>query len=134
MNVMRAKIATGAASVMLLLAVGVATPLTTTTASGASSGTVISTRVGAYGTMLEVGSGKFAGYTVYLITSDQPPTYGCTTKVISLFGMPIACAGPSADPKAEWPAVTTTGAPVAGPGVSQKLLGTVKRAGIGEQV
>jgi predicted lipoprotein with Yx(FWY)xxD motif len=48
--------------------------------------------------------------------------------------MPIACAGPSADPKAEWPAVTTTGAPVAGPGVSQKLLGTVKRAGIGEQV
>jgi predicted lipoprotein with Yx(FWY)xxD motif len=48
--------------------------------------------------------------------------------------MPIACAGPSNDQKAEWPAVTTTGAPIAGPGVNQKLLGTVTRAGIGEQV
>jgi predicted lipoprotein with Yx(FWY)xxD motif len=84
--------------------------------------------------MLDVGSGKYAGYTVYLITSDQPPTYGCTTKPVSLFGMRIACSGPSNDHKAEWPAVTTTGAPIAGPGVSQKLLGTVQRKGIGEQV
>jgi predicted lipoprotein with Yx(FWY)xxD motif len=48
--------------------------------------------------------------------------------------MPIACTGPSNDQKAEWPAVTTTGTPIAGPGVSQKLLGSVQRAGIGEQV
>jgi len=84
--------------------------------------------------MLDVGSGKYAGYTVYYITSDQPPTYGCTSKPINLFGMPIACTGPSNSQKAEWPAVTTKGAPIAGPGVSQKLLGTVQRAGVGEQV
>ena len=35
---------------------------------------------------------------------------------------------------AEWPAYLTTGTPVAGPGVSQKLLGTVTIAGLGTQV
>jgi predicted lipoprotein with Yx(FWY)xxD motif len=135
MKVMRVKFALSTASVVLVLAAGITAPLTTTTvASAAASGTMISTRSGAYGAMLDVGSGKYAGYTVYMITSDQPPTFGCTTKPINLFGMPIACTGPSNDQKAEWPAVTTTGSPKAGPGVSQKLLGTVKRAGIGEQV
>ena len=120
---------------LMALCVGTVAALTVVPAGGAAAaGTTIAVRTGAFGTMLEVGSGKFAGYTVYLITSDQPPTYGCTTKTIQLFGMPIACTGPSADPNAEWPAVTTTGAPVAGAGVSQKLLGTVQRAGIGEQV
>lgn len=133
MKAMRANPALIAVSLVLVLAAGIATPLTTVS-SAASSGTMISARAGQFGTMLDVGSGKYAGYTVYMITSDQPPTYGCTTKQVNLFGMPIACAGPSNDQKAEWPAVTTTGSPVAGPGVSQKLLGIVKRAGIGEQV
>jgi predicted lipoprotein with Yx(FWY)xxD motif len=135
MTFMRMRFALGATAALLLVAVSLTAPLATTSLAGAASaGTTISTRTGAFGTMLDVGSGKYAGYTIYMITSDQPPTYGCTTKTISLFGMPIACAGPSNDQKAEWPAVTTIGAPVAGPGVSQKLLGTVKRKGIGEQV
>jgi predicted lipoprotein with Yx(FWY)xxD motif len=120
---------------LMALAVGLAPMLTTgSLASAASAGTTISVRTGAYGAMLDVGSGKYAGYTVYYITSDVPPTYGCVTKPVKLFGMPLACAGKSNSKNAEWPAVTTTGTPVAGPGVSQKLLGTVTRKGIGEQV
>ena len=46
---------------------------------------------------------------------------------------PITCTGPSAS-KAEWPAITTVGKPVAGPGVNAKLLGTVRRKGVGNQV
>ena len=122
---------------MAALAAGFATALVVAPAEGATTtttGTTIGSRTGAFGTMLDVGSGQYAGYTVYLLTSDQPPTYGCTTTPVSLLGMPIACTGPSNDQTAEWPAVTTSGPPVAGPGVSQKLLGTVQRGGIGEQV
>jgi predicted lipoprotein with Yx(FWY)xxD motif len=125
----------GTVVALVSLSVGFGAALTIVPAGSATSkATTISVRTGAFGTMLDVGSGKYAGYSVYSITSDQPPTYGCTTKVINLFGMPIACAGPSNDQKAEWPAVTTVGTPIAGPGVSQKLLGTVQRAGIGAQV
>jgi len=132
---MSSKVALRGVATLMALAVGVVVAFTTVSAgSAATSGTTISARTGAFGTMLEVGSGKYAGYTVYLITSDQPPTYGCTTKPVNLFGMPLACAGPSNDHHAEWPAVTTTGSPIAGPGVHQNLLGTVHRAGIGEQV
>ena len=135
MKAKRIKFVLRAVGAPLAISVGLLATLTMAPAGSATvSGTTISTRTGAFGTMLEVGAGKYAGYTVYLITSDQPPTYGCTTKPINLFGMPIACAGPSSDHKAEWPAVTTTGTPIAGPGVSQKLLGTVQRAGIGKQV
>jgi predicted lipoprotein with Yx(FWY)xxD motif len=47
---------------------------------------------------------------------------------------PITCTGPSDDKNAEWPAITTSGQPVAGPGVSQALLSRVYRKGIGDQV
>jgi predicted lipoprotein with Yx(FWY)xxD motif len=105
---------------------------TTTTAPGTPPpATMISATTAAFGKMLVVGNGTYAGYTLYIITSDRPPTYGCTTTAVTVVGMPIACTG---GPTTEWPALTTTGPPVAGPGVSQKLLGTVQRAGIGEQV
>jgi predicted lipoprotein with Yx(FWY)xxD motif len=85
--------------------------------------------------MLVAGSGKFAGYSLYLITSDRGTNYGCTAKVFKLGpGTSLSCTGPASSQNAEWPALTTSGPPVAGPGVSQKLLGTVKRAGIGTQV
>ena len=104
-------------------------------ASAASAGTTITTNNGPFGTMLVAGSGRYAGYSLYLITSDQPPSFGCTAAVVKLGpGTSIACTGPSNDQNSEWPALTTVGAPVAGPGVSQKLLGTVKRPGIGTQV
>jgi predicted lipoprotein with Yx(FWY)xxD motif len=118
----------------IVASLGLATAIVGPVGGATGAATTIGIRTGAFGTMLDVASGKYAGYTIYYITSDQPPHYGCTTAPIKLFGMPIACAGPSNDQKAEWPAVTTTGSPVAGPGVQQKLLGTVKRAGIGEQV
>ena len=135
MKAKRLKYVWGVGAALLASTVGFSTALITVPAGSATAKpTTIGVRTGAFGTMLQVGAGKYAGYTVYMITSDQPPVYGCTTKPINLFGMPIACAGPSNDQKAEWPAVTTTGAPIAGPGGDQKLLGTVKRAGIGEQV
>jgi predicted lipoprotein with Yx(FWY)xxD motif len=135
MRSMKKRRALTGAVMLVVLSIGSASMMTIGAAAGAASkATTIGMRVGPFGAMLDVGSGKYAGYTVYYITSDQPPTYGCTTKPINLFGMPIACAGASNDKKAEWPAVTTKGAPIAGPGVSQKLLGTVTRAGIGEQV
>lgn len=85
--------------------------------------------------MLIVGSGKFAGYTLYLFTGDSPTAYSCTATIVkSLPEGPGSCTGAANDKKAEWPAVTTDGAPVAGPGVSQKLLGSVVRPGIGDQV
>jgi predicted lipoprotein with Yx(FWY)xxD motif len=85
--------------------------------------------------MLVVGSGKFAGYTLYLLTSDLATNPVCTATIVKAMpGGPGSCTGPSADPKAEWPAITTDGAPVAGAGVNQSLLGVVKKAGIGEQV
>ncbi|HUZ19184.1 MAG TPA: hypothetical protein VMU75_01250 [Acidimicrobiales bacterium] len=99
-----------------------------------AKGTVVAAATGPFGPMLVVGSGRYAGYTLYMITSDRTPTFGCTTKVVNLLGQNGSCSGPSNDKKAEWPAITTTAAPVAGTGVSQKLLGTVSRPGIGLQI
>jgi predicted lipoprotein with Yx(FWY)xxD motif len=104
-------------------------------AAAKTGGTVVTTREGPFGTMLIVGSGKYAGYTVYLFTGDGPTDYACTATIVkSLPGGPGSCTGPSSDHKAEWPALTTAGAPVAGPGASQSLLGSVERTGIGDQV
>jgi len=127
-----------AIALTLVAAATAAAPLSSAlpaSATGKSSGTVIATAPGPFGTMLVVGSGKYAGYTVYAITSDQPGDYGCTATIIKTLPQgPGSCTGPSSDQKAEWPAVTTTGAPVAGPGVRQSLLGSVVRPGVGDQV
>jgi predicted lipoprotein with Yx(FWY)xxD motif len=103
-------------------------------AAPAATGTVIAAAANSFGTSLVVGSGKYAGYTLYFITSDHGHSFGCTAKPVTTPIGKLLCTGPSGDQKAEWPAITTTGAPVAGPGVSQKLLGTVRRAGIGKQI
>ena len=125
------------AAMLALTAAVAVVPLLADTASGASAasgGITISSAPGPFGTMIVAGSGKYADYAVYYITSDQPPSYGCSAhKVMSLLG-PYLCTGKPGNQNADWPALTTNGAPVAGPGVSQKLLGTVQRAGIGSQV
>jgi predicted lipoprotein with Yx(FWY)xxD motif len=84
--------------------------------------------------MLVAGSGSSAGTAVYFITSDHGTTFGCTNTKQSVEGQPYECTGPESSSHADWPAYTTTAAPVAGPGVKQSLLGEVNRAGIGEQV
>jgi predicted lipoprotein with Yx(FWY)xxD motif len=126
----------GLATMAALGATVLLLPGTAQATSSSGSGTVISTTSSPFGEILVVGSGQYAGYTVYFITSDVAPNYGCTTTVQTLPGFPGpgSCTGPEADTSAEWPAVTTTGAPVAGAGVKQSLLGTVSRPGIGEQV
>ena len=98
-----------------------------TTATG--PGTVITATTTPFGKALVVGSGQYAGYSLYMITSDNETTFGCTATPVTLpFGLgPALCTGQSDDTNAEWPAITTTGAPIAGPGVSQGLLGTVTR-------
>jgi predicted lipoprotein with Yx(FWY)xxD motif len=118
-----------------------AAPAVASTASPAKShhpsGTEIVLAHTAFGWSLAVGSGPFKGFTLYFISSDHPPSYGCTTVPISLPGAPpgFTCTGPSNDQNAEWPAITSNnGRPVAGPGVIQALLGRVYRKHVGWQV
>jgi predicted lipoprotein with Yx(FWY)xxD motif len=110
-------------------AAGDASAASTTTPTGVE----ISTTTTPFGTALVIGSGKFAGYTLYYLTFDHGTTYGCTSTPVNTAIGSILCAGPSGDNKAEWPGLTTVGTPVAGPGVTQSLLGTVKRS-FGTQV
>jgi predicted lipoprotein with Yx(FWY)xxD motif len=99
-----------------------------------SDGIVVATGPGPFGPELVAGSGPYAGEILYLVTSDAPPAYGCTTALVALPEGAVSCTGPSNDRHAEWPALTTSGAPVAGPNVSRRLLGAVQRPGIGDQV
>jgi len=83
----------------------------------------------AYGSVLVVGgTGPLANVPLYDITSDANGMYGCTTTPEPTFEGTITCTGPESDflngvPTDEWPALTTTGPPVAGPGVNRYLLG-----------
>jgi predicted lipoprotein with Yx(FWY)xxD motif len=100
----------------------------------APKGTEIVLADTAFGWSLAVGSGPFKNFTLYFISSDHGHSYGCTTGATSTPVGPITCTGPSNDKNAEWPAITTNGRPIAGPGVSQALLGRVYRKGVGWQV
>lgn len=93
-----------------------------------------------YGSVLMVGSGPLTGFPLYAISSDAYGRYGCPpSPVVSTFQGAITCTGPESDifnnvTTDEWPALNTTGAPIAGPGVDQHLLGSVWRGSIGRQV
>jgi predicted lipoprotein with Yx(FWY)xxD motif len=93
--------------------------------TGAPTGpaTVSVTWTKSFGRVLVVGSGDYAGCSLYLLTSDQ---------LHALNGAPFACsdnANPLKTPCDSdlWPALLTKGAPIAGPGVNPRLLGTVTR-------
>jgi predicted lipoprotein with Yx(FWY)xxD motif len=96
------------------------------TASG-STGTVISVGNTAFGSSVVVGSGKFKGFTTYMLSSDHGTVSSCTSALTKTVVGPIQCTGGPKAKNAEWPAVTTTGTPVAGPGIKQSLLGTRHR-------
>jgi predicted lipoprotein with Yx(FWY)xxD motif len=93
-----------------------------------------------YGPVLVVGgTGPLAGAPLYLITSDADGTFGCTTALAATYMGPITCTGPESDfingvQSDEWPALTTSGWPVAGPGINPNLLGAIYHPGIGRQV
>lgn len=106
-----------------------ALPAAGASAAAAGTGTVVSTVSTPYGTVLKVGSGQFTGFTLYEFTRNTPG--GCTTKVDPANNPPLSCTGPESDKAADWPALTTLGKPVAGPGVNKHLLGMVNRKDIG---
>jgi predicted lipoprotein with Yx(FWY)xxD motif len=107
---------------------------TGTPAVTATGGTVITEDTGPFGPMLIVGSGRYRGYSLYAITSDYGRHFGCSARVVIVFGHRSSCTGPSGDATAEWPAITTAGRPIAGHGVNPRLLGSVVRPGVGRQV
>ena len=79
-----------------------------------------------FGRVLVVGSGDYAGCSLYLLTSDQ---------LHALSGATFACSDNmnALDTPCDsdlWPALLTDGAPIAGPGVNPRLLGTVTRTDI----
>jgi predicted lipoprotein with Yx(FWY)xxD motif len=109
----------GVSSVGAVGAVGAAAP---TSATPGTAPIEISAGPSPWGRILIIGAGRFAGFTVYALSSDQPPDYGCTSKVVNLGGgHKIACTQ-------EWPPVVTSGPPVAGPGVNASLLSSVYRS------
>lgn len=101
----------------------------------AQPGVELTAHTGVFGPYLIVGNGPLKGFSVYAITSDTATTFGCTRVVFhGPGGGSFACTGPESDQSVEWPALTTTAAPIAGPGVEASMLHTVYRKGIGHQV
>jgi predicted lipoprotein with Yx(FWY)xxD motif len=96
--------------------------------TAAGTGALISLESSPYGKVLMVGSGQFAGYSVYQFSRNSASA--CTTTTATVMGMPLSCAGAETDKSADWPIVSSVGRPVAGKGVSQRLLGMVYRKDI----
>ncbi len=85
--------------------------------------TVSAASTTSYGRVLVVGSGEYAGCSLYLLTSDQlhalsGAQFACSDNM-NVLAMP--CDSDL------WPALLTKGDPIAGPGVNPNLLGTVTR-------
>ncbi len=98
-----------------------------------------------YGPVLVAGSGRIRGFPLYMFSGDVNGKLGCGTTLAKGFdlgpdaNMPLTCTGPESDlvnavKSDDWPAFTTVGPPIAGAGVNPRLLGTVERRGIGDQV
>jgi predicted lipoprotein with Yx(FWY)xxD motif len=107
-----------------------ALPVMAASASAAgTTGTVVSAESTPYGTVVMAGSGQFSGYTLYAFSRNTAKACNSTT-MATVMGQPLTCAGSETDKTAEWPALTTVGKPVAGPGVNKHLLGVVYRKDI----
>ncbi len=110
-------------------------PTCTTPITAAPTGrATVSTKSTAFGTVLSVGSGPNAGCSLYLLTSDQLHSMTFGLAAFACSDGPNAIGSPC--DSVLWPALLTSGAPIAGPGVNRKLLGTVTRTDIlaGESV
>jgi predicted lipoprotein with Yx(FWY)xxD motif len=93
--------------------------------SSPPKGTVIAAQQSPYGDILTVASGQFAGYSVYLFSRDVQGLIACGTTVVA--AVKVSCTGAETDKAADWPAVVTNGAPVAGAGVKGRLLSSIYR-------
>ncbi len=102
------------------------TPLTTAPSGPAT----VSASSTPFGRVLVVGSGDQAGCSLYALTSDQlhaltpgadQDQFACSNNANAL-GLPCDTV--------LWPALLTSGAPIAGPGVNPTLLGTVTRTDV----
>ncbi len=119
---LRRMAATAAASAALVApAIGLAAPAAQ--GAPAAKGSVVAMLDGPYGPMLIAGSGQSAGTALYAITSDTATSFGCSATKKAVLGMPYFCTGPSNDKNGEWPAFTTAGTPVAGPGSRSRCSG-----------
>jgi predicted lipoprotein with Yx(FWY)xxD motif len=98
------------------------------TTSAPSAPAVVSVASTSFGNVLVQGSADYAGCSLYILTSDRLNT-------LTSGAVPFACSdgptvlGPPCDIDL-WPALLTSGPPVAGPGVNPRLLGTVTRTDI----
>jgi predicted lipoprotein with Yx(FWY)xxD motif len=96
--------------------------------SAPSGPAVVSVASTSHGNVLVEGSADYAGCSLYILTSDK-------LNVLTTNAEPFACSdnknvlGPPCD-AVLWPALLTNGAPVAGPGVNPRLLGTVTRSDV----
>jgi len=129
---------------LFVLVVSLAAPVSgasTTPARGEVS--VLSTS--AYGTILVVGDGTLKGFPLYAFSGDQGGHIRCGTSLATgydlgpITSMPLTCTGPESDlvkgvKSDDWPAFTSAGRPLAGPGINSRLLSTIHRPGIGDQV
>jgi predicted lipoprotein with Yx(FWY)xxD motif len=80
-----------------------------------------------YGKVLVVGSGAYAGCSLYVLTSDA--LHSLTSGSAPFACGPTSPLGASCDTFL-WPALLTDGAPIAGPGINPTLLGTVTRTDV----
>ena len=98
---------------------------TNTDGSSPPKGTVIAAQQSPYGDILTVASGQFAGYSVYQFNRDVQGLIACGTTVVA--AVKVSCTGSETDKAADWPAVVTSGPPVAGTGVKGRLLSSTYR-------
>ncbi len=89
---------------------------------------IVSTASTSFGQVLVEGSEGYSGCSLYVLTSDELHT-------LTSGAEPFGCSDSqnvleSSCDAVLWPALLTDGAPIAGPGVDPKLLGTVTRTDV----
>jgi predicted lipoprotein with Yx(FWY)xxD motif len=132
-------------SAVILALLGPVMSAQSSSASTSSRAEVAVLSTSAYGKVLVVGNGKLKGFPLYAFSGDAGGKIRCGTSLSAGYdlgpdvNMPLTCTGPERDllngvKSDDWPAFTTVGKPIAGPGISSRLLGAVDRAGVGTQV
>jgi predicted lipoprotein with Yx(FWY)xxD motif len=137
---------------VLVASIVLLAPLSVSVSASALGASIAPTRAevsvlstNAYGTVLVVGNGALKGSPLYAFSGDQGGKIRCGTTLATgydlgpIASMPLTCTGPESDllrgvTSDDWPAFTSAGRPLAGPGIKAGLLSRVNRPGIGDQV